>query len=263
MIRSRVQAGSGRALRWLGCLAVVLVAFGVSSFGRPVMGAAAGQEPQQQVPGISPAALAQIDGLIAEKDTRSGVALKMDSQLLYELRMASGRPIAPGILYLETDVPYSPDGRAVVDVKAEVSPGLLARVESLGGEVLASNHQSLRAQIDVSALEALAAQPDVVFVQPRQDAMTTSWKPIRAALPWARAALAARLSAALDDRAQPNVVFTRTGQGSQTSEGDITHLAYAARAAFNADGTGVKIGVLSDGVTNLAVSQAAGDLGGP
>src|SRR5207253_1151237 len=49
--------------------------------------------------------------------------------------------------------------------------------------------------------------------------------------------------------------------GSRSSEGDITHLAYAARHAFNVNGTGIKIGVLSDGVTNLAASQAAGDLG--
>src|SRR5207253_6246950 len=49
--------------------------------------------------------------------------------------------------------------------------------------------------------------------------------------------------------------------GSRSSEGDITHLAYAARSAFGANGAGIKIGVLSDGVTNLAASQALGDLG--
>src|SRR5207247_5878285 len=36
---------------------------------------------------------------------------------------------------------------------------------------------------------------------------------------------------------------------------------FAARGAFHVDGTGVKIGVLSDGVTNLAASQARDDLG--
>ena len=52
------------------------------------------------------------------------------------------------------------------------------------------------------------------------------------------------------------MLFTQTGQGSRSSEGDITHLAVAARAAFGATGAGVKIGVLSDGVRNLAASQA-------
>src|SRR5499427_6782034 len=37
--------------------------------------------------------------------------------------------------------------------------------------------------------------------------------------------------------------------------------AFSARDAFNVDGTGIKIGVLSNGVTNLAQSQALGDLG--
>src|SRR5207244_460786 len=41
----------------------------------------------------------------------------------------------------------------------------------------------------------------------------------------------------------------------------VTHLAFAARGAFHIDGSGLKIGVLSDGVRNLAASQAAGDLG--
>src|SRR5262249_52928281 len=52
-----------------------------------------------------------------------------------------------------------------------------------------------------------------------------------------------------------------TGVGSQSSEGDVAHRANSARGVFNVDGTGVKIGVLSDGVSNLAASQALGDLG--
>jgi hypothetical protein len=95
---------------------------------------------------------------------------------------------------------------------------------------------TLRIHINIGQVEAVAALPGVNFVQPRQDAMLTR-------------------------QAQPNVLVTQTGQGSRSSEGDITHLAYAARSAFGANGTGIKIGVLSDGVTNLAASQASGDLG--
>src|SRR5215510_6024067 len=76
---------------------------------------------------------------------------------------------------------------------------------------------------------------------------------------------AARLRAFLQDAVGPtgvsNLVITQTGQGSRSSEGDVTHLAFAARQAFGVNGTGIKIGVLSNGVTNLAVSQASGDLG--
>ena len=49
--------------------------------------------------------------------------------------------------------------------------------------------------------------------------------------------------------------------GTTNSEGDTTHRAISARSAFGVDGTGVKIGVLSDGIKSLATSQASGDLG--
>jgi hypothetical protein len=66
------------------------------------------------------------------------------------------------------------------------------------------------------------------------------------------------VSAALQGGA---LVNSGTGVGSQSSEGDVTHRAFSARGAFNVDGTGVKIGVLSSGVDHLAASQDLGDLG--
>lgn len=45
------------------------------------------------------------------------------------------------------------------------------------------------------------------------------------------------------------------------SQGDTTHLAAAARAAFGVNGTGIKVGVISDSVDFLTNSQASGDLG--
>ena len=43
--------------------------------------------------------------------------------------------------------------------------------------------------------------------------------------------------------------------------GDVTHRANLARGVFHTTGAGIKIGVLSNGVANLAASQALGDLG--
>jgi hypothetical protein len=68
-------------------------------------------------------------------------------------------------------------------------------------------------------------------------------------------------AAATANEQQPNIVSGATGVGSRSSEGDVTHLAVAARAAFGVDGTGIKIGVISDGVRTLLDSQKAGDLG--
>ena len=138
-----------------------------------------------------------------------------------------------------------PGGDRLVGVRHQVQdepdPGWFARPEVLrglravGAAGLVYDLLVLVPQLDV-ATDVVRQLPEVSFVQPRQDAM-------------------------LMRQAQSNVLFTQTGQGSRSSEGDITHLAYAARSAFGANGTGIKIGVLSDGVTNLAASQASGDLG--
>ena len=50
------------------------------------------------------------------------------------------------------------------------------------------------------------------------------------------------------------------GQGSVETEGDLTHRTLDARGAFGVNGSPLKIGVLSDGVTSVALSQATGDL---
>ena len=46
-----------------------------------------------------------------------------------------------------------------------------------------------------------------------------------------------------------------------SSQGDIAHCTAVFRGLTGVNGTGVKIGVLSDGVANLAAAQASGDLG--
>jgi hypothetical protein len=48
--------------------------------------------------------------------------------------------------------------------------------------------------------------------------------------------------------------------GSRLTEGDAIHRAAQARAAFNIDGTGAKVGVISDGAVSWAAAQATGDL---
>jgi hypothetical protein len=244
-----------------------LLAFTIVVFASPLRLGARAQQPGPA--DIAPEALAQIEALIAEKESRSGPQQKLDSQLIYELKMRAGTPLAVGVQTLETDVPYAPDGHPVVDVKARVTPALLARLRGLGGEILSSTAESVRMHIGLDAVEAVAALPDVEFVGPRQDAMTSrAPAPPMNAGAWARSAperrlerrkaLAAFLGGAMGAM---QLADAGTGQGSQSSQGDVAHRAYAARGAFGVNGTGVKIGVLSDGVTNLAASQALGDLG--
>ena len=214
---------------------------------------------------IAPEALAQIDALIREKETRSPVQRKIDSQLLYEMRIKQRVPVANGIQTVETDVPYASDGHVIVDIKALLTPGFFAGLAALGVEVISSNSQGgmLRAHINIEQVEALASLPEVTFVQPRQDAIVVRRQssPLRVTDKVADFLDGALPTPANVTPANSNVLITQTGQGSRSSEGDVTHLAFAARQAFGANGAGVKIGVLSNGVTNLAASQATGDLG--
>ncbi|HEV8347729.1 MAG TPA: S8 family serine peptidase, partial [Vicinamibacterales bacterium] len=157
-----------------------------------------------------------------------------------EQRMERGQPVANGIWAIETDLPYAGDGHLIVDVQTR-DPGVTARLAAAGIEVVSASADgsSLRVHIDIDQVEMIAADPDVVFIQAQQSA----------------------ISSGLSGQAASNLIIGPTGVGSRSSEGDVTHLAFAARGAFHIDGTGIKIGVLSNGVRNLATSQAARDLG--
>lgn len=54
--------------------------------------------------------------------------------------------------------------------------------------------------------------------------------------------------------------YGHTRAGSVTTEGDALMGSDEAREIFDVDGSGTKIGVISDGVDGLAISQATGDL---
>jgi Subtilase family len=249
---------------------IILFAVGVIAAG--IVTSPRGIKVTAQSSDISPEALAQIDALIAEKDSRAGVNTKIDSQLIYELKMDRGQPVANGVQTVETDVEIAPNHTTVVDMTANVNDGLLARLRSMGGVILSSDTQSVRASLPLERIEDAAALADVQFIQPKQMA-ATSQDPgqvvtdlpgsVQPSFAGRAAKVRSALESALSNSAVGNVagVPPPTGQGSRSSEGDVTHGAYTARGTFHANGAGIKIGVLSDGVTNLAASQAAGDLG--
>ncbi|MHB2150611.1 S8 family peptidase [Calditrichota bacterium LG25] len=57
------------------------------------------------------------------------------------------------------------------------------------------------------------------------------------------------------------ILKPQTHVGLETTEGDIQLYAQLAREQKNVDGTGVKVGVISDGVQGYTESQSSGDLG--
>ena len=172
---------------------------------------------------IAPELAAQIRALQAEKAARTPAQRKLSSQLLYAARMRRGLPVAAGVSALRTDVEVDAAGRALVDLRAQVTARLLARLAAVGGEVVSQvpAARALRARLPLDAVEALAGEPEVERIRPAGRA-------------WTRA--------------------------TNVSQGDVAHRAAEARTAFGVDGSGIAVGVLSDGVASLASLQASGDL---
>ena len=169
---------------------------------------------------VSARVLEQIAALETEKRQRTLVQDKIDSQLLYADKMNRGLLIAEGVPTQRVDLDKDEQGRVFVDIKAEVSDGLLQYIAARSGKVVSSfpQYQAIRASIPLDGLEELAARAEVRFIQPAARALLNK----------------------ID------------------SQGDVTHQADIARSTFGVDGTGVKVGVLSDSVNSLNVSQVNG-----
>ena len=219
---------------------------------------------------------------LKKKETRTAAQQKIDSQLLYAIKMRRGERITNNVQSLSVEVGADDAGLVTVDIAAIVDDQLLNDLRGMGVKVsnVFRKYNSLRAVVSLEQLETIAGFSQVRFIQPKQEALLSqtrvesrrllqpqprypgpgaqqTWKPYedfneRAAR--VRAALQPVLSSA----PAPN---SPLGIGSVTSQGDTTHGAFIARGTFNVNGTGIKIGVLSDGVSSLAVSQSTGDLG--
>src|SRR5215510_2667743 len=273
-LTTQKQLNRRRIMRWLFTSTLIIFSVGglslagwLFSNGVPGAGATAKQG------AMSPVALAQIEALLKEKDSRRGAQLKMDSQLIYALKMRRGAMIAEGVRTLETNISYNAQGKATFDLKAMVSDALLNQLKAYGAEVVSyvPEYNSLRIRAGMDEIEAITSLPAVIYVQSKQEAMTS--RVDRAAQAGSQPAVSHDRAPGFASRAAKvrnlvsaallNRTLVKAGMvvGSRNTEGDVTHRAFPARNIFNVDGTGVRIGVLSDGVTNLAASQALGDLG--
>ena len=131
---------------------------------------------------LSPNAAAQIQALIDEKRTWTPTQQKVHSNLLYEAKQRRGLPIAPGVPTLETGIEVGPAGEVVVDITATVTSSFLDTLASLGGQVLDSHpaYRSVRAVLALDAVETLAAHPDVIFINRKQEDMLNRAGPLAA-----------------------------------------------------------------------------------
>jgi hypothetical protein len=113
-----------------------------------------------------------------EKEARTAAQRKINSQLLYEIYRRRGvadkKAIPPG----PTDVRIDQAGRALVDVRAGVTPAIEKKIRVLGGIVISRSgrDQSIIARIPILNLERLAGDPRVRAIEPAAEAITNSPK---------------------------------------------------------------------------------------
>ena len=231
----RVRFIAGAPVVLLGAVLAILVLAGT---------AGAQQPPAQAGADLPVRTVRQIEALLAAKAQRTAAQRKVSSQLLDGAESAqlpetatprqpapegiAQQPRGPAVAAAQQAVDPGADAepepeRVTVDIRADVTPAVLARIRTLGGTVINSvpKYRAIRAQLPLGSVARLAALAAVQSIRPADEAVTRK-----------------------DD----------------TSEGDVAHRAKPARTAHGVDGTGIGIGVISDGVRTLADRQASGDL---
>ena len=179
-------------------------------------------------------ATAQIGAILAAKAQRTPTQRKVSSRLLD----AMGSPQLPEGQEGGGEEPQPPAGSGprqpaatdgvaefefvTVDIRADVTPEVLGRIRALGGTVINSvpKYRAIRAQLPLVAVQPLAALSAVQSIRPADEAVTHK----------------------------------------DTSEGVAAHAVNTARTTHGVTGSGIGIGVISDGVATLAARQASGDL---
>jgi len=236
-----------------------------------------------QRPELAPQVLKQIQALQEEKAGRTPSQRKISSHLLYALKMRRGEAIAGGLPALSSSINVGAEGMVLLDIKARVTDAVLHKIKALSGEVLSSfpQYQAIRARLPLTRIESLASLPDVKSIRPADEATTNKYESTPSPAPPRRdngsflsphvnpnqaahtADVRARLRATLPRlvQAQRNTVAeTPITNVVNVSQGDTAHRADLARSTFGVTGTGMRVGVLSNGVSSLATRQASGDL---
>src|SRR5215475_6491111 len=278
---------SFRRKRALRIMAGMLIAatLGIGMIYPPLSDLLSGSASAQEEK-ISQSAMRQIEALMQEKESRTPEQKKIDSQLLYRLKQKRGVRIAPGVERLGVGVKEAADGSVLLDIRAKVTPEVLEAIRQAGGEVISAHEQfdAIRAKLPLDALETVAGLDEIKFIRPADEGMTNGNSARRsvngqgraAAVPCpTRAERAERVREQLRQalpliakRANPVVNpglnagrrnFAPAFTGAVNSQGDVAHRADQVRAV-GINGSGVRIGVLSDGVDALAAQQLAGEL---
>src|SRR6185369_7593455 len=80
---------------------------------------------QKSAPTVDQSAWQQIQSLLQEKEARTPAQQKIDSQLLYAIKMRRGEKIATTVRSLSVEVGADDSGRVTVDISAKVDDEFL------------------------------------------------------------------------------------------------------------------------------------------
>jgi hypothetical protein len=110
----------------------------------------------------------------AEKDTRTPAQQKINSQVLYEIYRRRGEAAKKAVPPGATGVKIDKKGRALVDVRVDVTPAIARAIGKAGGTIVSTSpeYHSVIAWIPLLKLETLAENPVVRAIEPAADAMT-------------------------------------------------------------------------------------------
>ncbi len=208
---------------------------------------------------ISPNVRLQMAELLADKEARTPAQRKLASHLIYGARMRRGQSITPHLASMPAAMnTLKMRGELVeVDLDGDITDDLTKAVQSAGGQIESSfpEYHTLRAWLPLLQCERLAERADVHFIVPAAVAHTAS-HPV--AFP---AAKPAPKSAKPRGRPAGMLFSPLTPQGPAVPDtgGIIAHGANFVQA-MGYIGTGVKVGVMSDGTDSLSTLQQQGYL---
>ena len=154
-------------VRFIAVVTVVLLASLLTAADEGQSGA---QQPSAQAGGESPGTAARkIEVQLAAKAQRTPAQRKVSSQLLDAWRAAvAARRQAKGAA--------TADELVTVDIRADVTPAVLARIRALGGTVInsVSRYRAIRARLPLASVEKLAALDAVQSIRAADVAVTRS-----------------------------------------------------------------------------------------
>jgi subtilisin family serine protease len=181
----------------------------------------------------------QIQALEANQAQLSPAEKKFSSDLLDRLRGQAGETVN-GLPQLKLPVKRA-EKPVQVTVSGTITPELKNAIGQLGGAVDAKGEKYGRigVVIPLNSLRALAERPEVNFVAGARMHLNSIRSGTNAAA----------------------LRSVRSFHGKADPEGDIAHDGENARSGFQADGTGIKVCVISDSVRYLDDAKRAGSLG--